>query len=87
MLAFSRLPKVRRRDLFCRVSHVLTCLPVMNVLRMIKLFGWESKISERLRGKREDELHWIRKIRIWTVINTPHTTCQSVKHPPEAPLG
>ena len=46
----------------------------MNILRMIKLFGWESKISERLRGKREDELHWIRKIRIWTVINNNLTS-------------
>ena len=57
---------------------MLTYLLVMNILRMIKLFGWESKISERLSGKREDELHWIKKIRIWTVINNNLTSVFSL---------
>ena len=32
---------------------------MLGVLRMVKLFGWENKMSERLATKREDELHWI----------------------------
>jgi hypothetical protein len=31
----------------------------MNVLRMIKLFGWEKKMDERVSEKREAELKWI----------------------------
>jgi len=32
----------------------------MNVLRMVKLFGWENKMNERIRVKREEELVWVR---------------------------
>ncbi|KAF8446359.1 P-loop containing nucleoside triphosphate hydrolase protein, partial [Boletus edulis BED1] len=33
----------------------------MNVLRMIKLFGWERKISSEIQDKRVEELSWTRK--------------------------
>ena len=33
----------------------------MNILRMIKLFAWESKVKENIMKKREDELDWSRK--------------------------
>ena len=36
----------------------------VNVLRMIKLFGWERKVSERIRGKRHDELDWLWKLKV-----------------------
>lgn len=31
----------------------------MNVIRMIKLFGWEKKIEDRIAEKREEELVWL----------------------------
>lgn len=31
----------------------------MNVLRMVKLFGWESKMNKRIGEKRDDELTWV----------------------------
>ena len=36
----------------------------MNVIRMIKLFGWEKKMEERIAEKREEELvtQWKRQI-------------------------
>lgn len=33
----------------------------MNVLRMIKLFGWERKINGRIRDQRVEELSLTRK--------------------------
>ncbi|KAH7100034.1 ATP-binding cassette transporter [Auriculariales sp. MPI-PUGE-AT-0066] len=42
---------------------------VTGLLRMIKLFAWESLVSERLRDKREDEIVWIRKGRLLNVLN------------------
>ncbi len=36
-------------------------MEVLNILRMVKLFGWERKMSERLAEKREEELYWIQK--------------------------
>lgn len=41
----------------------------MNVLRMIKLFGWESKIDKRISEKREVELVWTWKTKILELIN------------------
>lgn len=33
----------------------------MGVVRMLKMFGWETKMGEQLREKREEELSWIKK--------------------------
>ena len=42
---------------------------VMNVIRMIKLFGWEPKVADQIASKREDELSFIRKYKILELIN------------------
>ena len=38
--------------------------PVMSVLRMIKLFGWEERVKKLIAAKRDDELQaiWKRKM-------------------------
>ncbi|KAJ3985397.1 hypothetical protein F5890DRAFT_1510435 [Lentinula detonsa] len=41
----------------------------MNVLRMIKLFGWESKMETRIAEKRDEELIWIRRRQILEALN------------------
>lgn len=41
----------------------------MNVLRMIKLFGWEAKMNTRIEEKRETEIKWIRKQQILNLLN------------------
>ena len=33
----------------------------MNVIRMIKMFGWESKIQNRIDERREEELNYVWK--------------------------
>ena len=33
----------------------------MQVIRMIKLFGWEKKMEEKAYEKRQEELVWIKK--------------------------
>ena len=35
----------------------------MNIIRMIKLFGWETRMEECLRGTRESELRLVWKIK------------------------
>ncbi|KZT18101.1 hypothetical protein NEOLEDRAFT_1152799 [Neolentinus lepideus HHB14362 ss-1] len=50
-------------------ARVETVTETMNVLRMIKLFGWEGKMSERLSDKREDELTWLWKRQILGLLN------------------
>lgn len=48
---------------------MVLALLAMNVLRMIKLFGWEPKINERVAEKRDDELRWIKKRRLLDLLN------------------
>ena len=36
----------------------------MGVIRMIKLFGWEPRITEQLDKKREEELKALRKSKL-----------------------
>ncbi|KAJ7691733.1 P-loop containing nucleoside triphosphate hydrolase protein [Mycena rosella] len=52
-------------------ARIGTISETMNVLRMIKLFGWEDKMLARVNDKREEELHWIWKREIFEwVANT-----------------
>lgn len=41
----------------------------MNVLRMVKFFGWESMMNDRIKDAREAELTYIRKIRLLELSN------------------
>ncbi|PPQ64837.1 hypothetical protein CVT24_008202 [Panaeolus cyanescens] len=41
----------------------------IGVLRMVKLFGWERKMSQYLKEKREDELVWVWKNKLIELIN------------------
>ncbi|KAF5384757.1 hypothetical protein D9757_006267 [Collybiopsis confluens] len=41
----------------------------MNVLRMIKLFGWESKMEAKIAEKRNEELVWIRIRQLLEIAN------------------
>ncbi len=41
----------------------------MNVLRMVKLFGWETRMDERITSKREDEMVWIKYRQLLDLLN------------------
>ncbi|OSX63327.1 hypothetical protein POSPLADRAFT_1074001 [Postia placenta MAD-698-R-SB12] len=56
--------KMKRTD-----SRVQAVTEAMSVIRMIKLFGWGSRLSKQLSAKREDELTWIRTSRLLEVAN------------------
>jgi hypothetical protein len=51
------------------VLLLTTLSPVMNVLRMIKFFAWESKMEERIKEKRTEELGWIKKKKLMDLLN------------------
>ncbi|KAJ8084456.1 hypothetical protein PM082_003226 [Marasmius tenuissimus] len=50
-------------------ARVESVTETMNVLRMIKLFGWEKKMESRIGVKREDELVWIKKRQYLDLLN------------------
>lgn len=41
----------------------------MNVIRMIKLFGWEGKMSDQLADRRRDQLVFLRKLKFLELMN------------------
>ncbi|KAJ4481119.1 P-loop containing nucleoside triphosphate hydrolase protein [Lentinula aciculospora] len=53
-----RYQTLRMKTTDARV-HVLT--DIMNIFRMIKLFGWEKRMLRKISEAREDELHLLRK--------------------------
>ncbi|TRM65976.1 hypothetical protein BD626DRAFT_427540 [Schizophyllum amplum] len=59
-----QVARLKRTD-----TRVQTVTETMNVLRMIKLFGWEYKMSERVGDKREEELKWIWRRQILDMVN------------------
>ncbi|PCH35576.1 hypothetical protein WOLCODRAFT_80373 [Wolfiporia cocos MD-104 SS10] len=50
-------------------SRVQVATETINVIRMIKLFGWEKRLSDRLREKRAEELHWIKRSKLLEIAN------------------
>ncbi|KAF8799457.1 multidrug resistance-associated ABC transporter [Phlegmacium glaucopus] len=50
-------------------ARVQDVTEVVKVLRMIKLFGWEKRMSERIQEKRNDELRWLWKLKVLETLN------------------
>ncbi|THH12876.1 hypothetical protein EW146_g7283 [Bondarzewia mesenterica] len=50
-------------------ARVQSVTETMNVLRMIKLFGWEPKINERVAEKRDDELRFVKRRQLLNLLN------------------
>ena len=57
-------------------AHTIQTVPLIDkrstavgILRTIKLFGWERKMSERIRERRDEELSLVWRRRILAVIS------------------
>ncbi|KAH7913221.1 hypothetical protein BJ138DRAFT_1059515 [Hygrophoropsis aurantiaca] len=59
-----QVEKMKKTD-----ARVQTVTETMNILRMIKLFGWEPKMDQKITEKREEELGWIWKQKVLELIN------------------
>ncbi|KAG2160129.1 uncharacterized protein EDB93DRAFT_1113551 [Suillus bovinus] len=64
-----RIQKVQAEKMHKTDARVQTVTETMNVLRMIKLFGWEEKLDARISEKREVELVWTWKTKILELLN------------------
>ncbi|KAF9024857.1 P-loop containing nucleoside triphosphate hydrolase protein [Hymenopellis radicata] len=51
-------------------GRVQAMTEMVNVIRMVKVLGWEREMEQRIAGKREDELHWMKKRRLYTLITS-----------------
>ncbi|KAJ3512976.1 hypothetical protein NLJ89_g3209 [Agrocybe chaxingu] len=50
-------------------ARVEAVTETIGVLRMVKLFGWEQKMSKNLGDKRDEELKWIFKDKMLSLLN------------------
>ncbi|KIO02467.1 hypothetical protein M404DRAFT_9898 [Pisolithus tinctorius Marx 270] len=64
-----KIQSVQRTKMEKTDARVQTVTETMSALRMIKLFGWEKKMNERICEKREVELVWTWKYRLLDLAN------------------
>ncbi|KAJ3564413.1 hypothetical protein NP233_g8310 [Leucocoprinus birnbaumii] len=64
-----KIQQVQKMRLKRTDARVQTVTEAMNVLRMIKLFGWENKMQDRISEKREEELLCLWQLQILELIN------------------
>ncbi|KAH7886476.1 hypothetical protein F5I97DRAFT_1926721 [Phlebopus sp. FC_14] len=74
-LIAKKAQSVQRRKMINMDARVQTVTETMSVLRMIKLFGWESQIDSRIKEKREEELRWTWKSKIIDLMNSNLNFC------------
>ncbi|RPD55442.1 P-loop containing nucleoside triphosphate hydrolase protein [Lentinus tigrinus ALCF2SS1-7] len=65
----ARLQGTQREKMERTDSRVQTVTEMMNVIRMIKLFGWEPRIVTQLNEKRDLELVSVKKNRLYNLAN------------------
>ncbi|KAF5346100.1 hypothetical protein D9757_014021 [Collybiopsis confluens] len=57
------IQKAQRARMLKTDGRVQVVTEIMNVLRMVKMFGWEKKMLERISVKREEEITFIKRLR------------------------
>ncbi|PPQ73481.1 hypothetical protein CVT26_010183 [Gymnopilus dilepis] len=68
-LLAKRLQTIQVKKLERTDARVESVTETIGVIRMIKLFGWERKMSDTLKEKREDELAWVWKEKTTNLFN------------------
>ncbi|KAF8885695.1 multidrug resistance-associated ABC transporter [Gymnopilus junonius] len=69
-----RIQAIQGRKLERTDARVEAVTETVGVLRMIKLFGWETKMANTIKEKREDELKWIWKDKVNPFLPYPCVT-------------
>ncbi|PSR81762.1 hypothetical protein PHLCEN_2v6271 [Hermanssonia centrifuga] len=60
---------VQKKKMKATDARVQNVTEMMTVLRMIKLFGWETRVREEVTEKREEELVWVWKRKVLGLSN------------------
>lgn len=61
--------KVRSGSQTHMYSKLIVAHVVLNVVRMIKLFGWERRVTDQVEERREAELKILRKTKFLELTN------------------
>ncbi|KAF9475019.1 multidrug resistance-associated ABC transporter [Pholiota conissans] len=61
---------VQRQRMKMTDARVQDITEAVNVIRMIKLFGWEGRMADRIKEKRNNELVWLWKSKVLQTCNS-----------------
>ncbi|KAH9475153.1 ATP-binding cassette transporter abc4 [Psilocybe cubensis] len=64
LLQKAQVQRMKKTD-----ARIQAVTETVGILRMIKLFGWEQKMSDRLEKTREEELKWLWKLKLLDNLN------------------
>lgn len=65
----AKLQSIQKEKMNMTDSRVEVVTEIMNVIRMVKLFGWEKKMDDKIAQKREEELHYQKKRLLLEILN------------------
>ena len=65
----AKLQTIQNEKMKMTDSRVQVVTEIMNVIRMVKLFGWEKKMDEKIAQKREEELYYQKKRLFLEILN------------------
>ncbi|KAF8803419.1 multidrug resistance-associated ABC transporter [Phlegmacium glaucopus] len=63
----TKIQQVQSEKMKMTDARVQAVTEAVSVLRMIKMFGWEIRMSERLKERREYELFWLWKLKVMNI--------------------
>ena len=64
----TKLQTIQKEKMKMTDSRVQVVTEIMNVIRMVKLFGWK-KMDEKIAQKREEELYYQKKRLLLEILN------------------
>jgi ABC-type bacteriocin/lantibiotic exporter with double-glycine peptidase domain len=60
---------VQKRKMEATDARVKVAADTLNVLRMVKQFGWEEEVTRQIQIQRAEELKWIFRLRLYSLVN------------------
>lgn len=71
-LSSDRRPHTECYREYVRISFIISSSSIMilamSIIRMVKMFGWEPKMSARISKIREEELYYNKKLRMLEIL-------------------
>jgi ABC-type multidrug transport system fused ATPase/permease subunit len=60
---------VQKRKMEATDARVKVAADTLSALRMVKQFGWEEEVARQIQIQRAEELKWILRLRLYSLVN------------------
>jgi ABC-type multidrug transport system fused ATPase/permease subunit len=60
---------VQKRKMEATDARVKVAADTLSALRMVKQFGWEEEVTRQIQIQRAEELKWILRLRLYSLVN------------------